>query len=706
VESTAARKDERTSPASRAADNTPLPRRRRWTWTLALAASLLVVLGAVAAWSVFRPDRLFVEAPGGAPQDDTPQDDTPRDNPPGDSREAPLTLAGWQLRPVGGARFEVLDPHRVRLDRGELRLIAVQTQTSAAANARNPAAAPHAAAPQATLHIDTPAGRAAAAAGDFLIGVHPPTTEGGPQMSTITRVLVLAGMITLTNTLGEVRGQPAELLTSRDDRAPTAELVRGNSQFAWDLYHRLAAAHPGENLFFSPYSISTALAMAAEGARGETAREMGDVLHFPAAARRIGGDAQLIPWKTSLFHTGMAQLQAELTAQQSDEARQIRDRLAALRARLDDANTRTEEHAKNRRRTEALAAYREAQGIADEINELLPQVDQYQLTLANALWVDKTFPLDPVYLRTIDEAYGVGAFPADFKHDSETARQEINQWTRQKTGGLIREGVPPGAILPTTRLVLANAVHFLGQWEEPFSPRATRPRPFTLAGGEEIELPQMKDLKRHAWYGAFHADGSPFDTPRMVRIDNSDLDIRYPGEDGFLIAQIPYRGGTLSMVLIAPQRHDRLAALEEKLSAEGVERWLKNLEQRDVRIVMPRFAASGDYGLSGPLQRLGMERAFSIGDADFSGVTTSTNPDDRLYLSAVVHKAEIRVNEEGTEAAAATYALKEAEAQPLEALRPFTPEFTADRPFLFVIRHHATGAILFAGRIHRPESLP
>jgi serine protease inhibitor len=650
-----------------------------------LAASLLVAAAALIIWSVIRPNWQFVQAPGEAPQDGSPPE-----VPDG----APLALAGgWTLRPAPDARYQVLNPRLVRLDRGELWLVAAHGAASPAA-------------PNQTLQIDTPAGRATAAAGDFLIGVHQTTIDGGPQMSKLTRVLVLAGVITLTNALGEVRGEPPELLTSRDGQIPVAEVVLGNSQFGWDLYHRLAAAHPGENIFFSPYSISTALAMTAEGARGETAREMGALLHFPEAARRIGDDAQQLPWQTSLIHTGLKQLQAELAAHETDESRQIRERIAALRGKLDDANAQIREHAENRRRDQALTVHRDAQKLAREINELLPQVDQYQLTLANALWVEKTFPLGPAFLRTINESYGVGgAFPVDFKRDGEAARREINEWTRQKTGGMIREIAPPGTVLPTTRLALANAVHFLGQWEEPFSPRATRPRPFTLAGGEEIEVPQMEDGKRHASYGAFNADGSPFATPREVRIDNSDLDLRYPGEDGFLIARLPYRGRTLSMVLIAPQRHDGLPALEKKLSAKNVELWLDGLQQRGVRVTLPRFSAAGDYRLREPLQELGMLRAFSAIDADFGGLTTSTDPDEQLYLSAVLHQAQLRVDEEGTEAAAASSIVADVKSEPYEKLKPFTPAFTADRPFLLLIRHDASGAVLFAGRILRPEPL-
>ncbi len=154
-------------------------------------------------------------------------------------------------------------------------------------------------------------------------------------MTSCTHVLVLAGIVTLANAQGSVTGQANHLLAAETGKAPANYAVTANSDFAVDLYRQLSKENSGKNLFFSPYSVSSALAMTAEGARGQTALEMGKVLRFPAAARRIGDDAQLIPWNTSLIHTGMAELNERLEKAQKPVPQEITDKIGELRKKIE-----------------------------------------------------------------------------------------------------------------------------------------------------------------------------------------------------------------------------------------------------------------------------------------------------------------------------------------------------------------------------------
>jgi serine protease inhibitor len=219
----------------------------------------------------------------------------------------------------------------------------------------------------------------------------------------------------------------------------------------------------------------------------------------------------------------------------------------------------------------------------------------------------------------------------------------------------------------------------------------------------------MYGRPKEARYAAFNSDGSMFDTPNMVRDDGKDADSRYPDTGGFLMAELPYKGEEVSMVLIAPQRHNGLPDLEKLLTAANVDRWTNQLKNREIRIYMPKFSFDTDYHLNETLKQLGITRAFnrpsSPKGADLGGMCASDDPLERLYVSDVFHKARIEVNEKGTEAAAVTIAVaaKEEEAPSVKMI-PFIPVFTADRPFIFLIRDTKTGTILFLGRILEPTS--
>jgi len=529
----------------------------------------------------------------------------------------------------------------------------------------------------------------------------------------LTRVLVLTGVVTLANAMGSVQGTGGDLLAAEDGMAPTKQVVQANSTFAFDLYRQLAKENQGKNLFFSPYSVSGALAMTAEGARGETAAEMGKVLCFPEAARRVGDDAQLIPWETSLMHTGMSSINQRLMGGRDPaEDMAVRARIAELRKELEAVKANMAQLRKDQKWQEFSAARNKEREIAAKLNAASSQVDQYEIRVANALWGEKTYPFRKEFIETVHEHYDTGGvFPVDFRKASEAARLEINGWVEEQTNERIKDIIPPGALDETTRLVLTNAIYFKGEWTVPFKVEQTADRDFTLAAGEKVKTAIMhaRDLEV-ARYAAFNADGTPFNTPKMIgRGQNTEL---YPGKDGFAAVELPYKGDDLSMVVIAPNDPAGLAALEADLTSEKVNAWVGQLAKRKVHVFLPKFKMETDYTLGdssqpAALQAMGMVRAFKdprnpATGADFSGMTTSTNPMDQLYISQVLHKAFVEVNEKGTEAAAATAVIMMA-ARMAPISRPFTPTFNADRPFLFLIRDKSTGSLLFLGRMTQPE---
>ncbi|MHC4181347.1 MAG: serpin family protein, partial [Planctomycetota bacterium] len=526
-------------------------------------------------------------------------------------------------------------------------------------------------------------------------------------MKRFTPVLVLSGTVILSNVLGTVTGEADEPLAVKSGEAPVKYAVQANSDFALDLYRQLAKEEEGKNLFFSPYSISSALAMTAEGARGETAKEMGKVLRFPQAARRVGDDAQRIPWRTALIHTGMAALNARFNPEKTPQQQAIRREIAKLRDELDATNRRAEDFRKQQQWEKHNQAARKSQDLAARLNGLLTQVDQYELRVANALWAEQTYPFKKSYVDTISEFYKTGgAFPVDFKQNFEAARLHINGWVEEQTNDRIKNLIPRGAIDKYARLVLTNAVYFKGQWSQPFKEAQTKPREFTLAGGKKLQVPTMSGSGLgSARYGAFNADGSFFDTPRRIAVEGGPLPPGpdrpapaerkplYPGENGFATVELPYKGGELSMLLLAPNRADGLAALERRISAENLDQWLSKLARRPVNVVLPKFKLETDYTLGdserpATLQAMGMVRAFTDprkpAGADFGGISEATDPMQQLYISKVLHKAFVEVTEKGTEAAAATAVVMAVPtAEPLIRTRPFTPTFRADRPFLF-----------------------
>lgn len=498
----------------------------------------------------------------------------------------------------------------------------------------------------------------------------------------------------------------------------TSAAAQANNDFAVDLYRVLAGEKPDANVFFSPFSLISALAMTAEGARRETAAEMGTVLRLPSHLRRAGDDAPQIPWNFGPLHAGISELNRSLVGTDEATTAATRRRIATLKERLAASNAKAEVAGRQDDWQERSRAAAESRRIAAELDGLLEQVDRYEIRIANALWGDQGYPFREEFLATVAKYYGTGgASSVDFRTQAEAARLQINRWVAQQTSERIKELIPTGMLTALTRLVLTNAIYFKGEWSEPFAEADTKPRDFTLADGSTRKVPLMDGRERgSARYAAFSGDGSFFVTPSELPVERDPkagaeqtrgpaASKTYPAEDGFAVVELPYKGGELALVLIAPFRASGLPQIEQRLSAKVLRQWIDRLERRAVDVLLPRFTLETDYSLSDPLIRLGMERAFTRPSlphgAQFDGMVSSRNPLDRLYITAVLHRAFVEVNEKGTEAAAATAVVMGVEAAP-RTTWPFTPTFRADRPFLLLIRDTATGTILFLGRVTRP----
>jgi serine protease inhibitor len=484
---------------------------------------------------------------------------------------------------------------------------------------------------------------------------------------------------------------------------------RESCAFALDFQARLAAGASGANSLFSPYSLYAVLAMTAEGARGETAREMGRAMRLPESMRRQGPDSLARPWDFSSVHASMGELTRSFARGAEAQSPEVLAHLDDLRARFaasDQAGVRAMQAGDHQA---ALAHDTAARGLYPEIRAAEQALDRPALLAANALWGEASYPFAPGFRNLIDDHYGSGAVRLeDFRHAPEAARHRINAWAADKTAQRITNAVPPGAVNALTRLVLANAVYFKGEWADFFDPNS-REQPFWTADGGSTSVPLMGRVAL-AGYVAFSADGRVFPTPGTVAgraRPGRDDPAYYPGRGGFQVVELPYKNDEVAMVVVLPTSPDGLPALEQNLTAERLDSWITRLRSRSVNLLLPQFRIECDRNLTEDLQGLGMKRAFrdpaTGSGADFSGMTSSADLNDSLFVSAVVQKSFIDVNERGTEAAAVTFAFSELATAALSRSRPlFIPIFRADRPFLFLIRHVPTGTILFMGRYARP----
>jgi serpin B len=378
--------------------------------------------------------------------------------------------------------------------------------------------------------------------------------------------------------------------------ADRTTVVEGNNVFAVALYGRLR--NQSGNLFFSPESISTALAMACAGARGDTASEMAKTLHFTLPPEKL--------------HPVMGALLSDLNAAH----------------------------------------------------------EGYQLSVANALWAQQGYTFLDDFLNLLKTNYGAGLNQVNFKGATEAARLTINQWVEQKTQDKIKDLLQPGALRSDTRLVLTNAIYFKGDWETQFDKAQTRNEDFHLSKAQTATGPLMHREGRFSYF-----DGGTFQ-----------------------VLEVPYKSQELSMIVFLPKDPGGLPALEQSLTDSNMQQWLHQMTSvSKVIVTMPKFKMTQQFELGSTLSAMGMPQAFGS-SADFAGMTGHRD----FAISEVIHKACIDVNEEGTEAAAATAVTMRALAMPAPQAPP--PVFRADHPFVFMIRDNRSASILFMGRMADPRS--
>jgi len=380
--------------------------------------------------------------------------------------------------------------------------------------------------------------------------------------------------------------------------AEASALAKANNQFAFELW-RKAAATPG-NLAISPFSITTALAMAWRGAKGDTAAQMRAVLHFDADAGVIGPR-----W----------------------------GRLS--RAFQDPGRPMT-------------------------------------LRLANRLFGEAGYPFERAFVDDTRSAFGAAFEPVAFASGADAVRVHINDWVEQRTEHRIKDLLGPGVLTKDTRLVLVNAIYFLADWANPFRKDSTVDQDFTVGATRK----QVKTMHAVAHY-------------------------RHAKSDGVAILQMPYKGNDMAMLVLLPDRADGLTDLERTLDATRLAAWTAAMTPAEVNVSLPRFTVdpAEPLALADHLAALGMPAAFDRTTADFTGIARPPDPPERLRLSGVFHKAFVKVDEQGTEAAAATAV----SVTRVTSMPPPPIPFTADHPFLFAIIDTASGLVLFLGRVIDPS---
>lgn len=401
-----------------------------------------------------------------------------------------------------------------------------------------------------------------------------------------------------SNTPGELVQSSKPRITSPDvSDEELAELTTGSAEFAWQFYREITK--PGENLFFSPYSLSVALAMTWAGARGATEAEMAEAMRFTLGQEKL--------------HPAFNRLDLELARRAERSGR--------------DAP--------------------------------LPFV----LNVTNALFGQVGFVFLDAFLDRLAEHYGAGMRLMDFINETEASRVAINAWVSEKTHERIKELIPAGIITTATRLVLVNAIFFTASWESPFEKARTEQSAFRRLDGSEVLVPTMQQSLR-----APYLEG-----------------------EGFRAAELPYDGGDLAMLLIVPNQ-GQFAVVEGQLSATRVREIRAGLSQHQVELALPKFSFRSEVPSKAPLQSMGMVEPFG-GNADFTGMNGSGG----LFIQDVVHQAFVAVDENGTEAAAATAVIVG------EVSAPPPATLAIDRPFVFAIVDRPTGATLFIGRVLDPS---
>lgn len=426
----------------------------------------------------------------------------------------------------------------------------------------------------------------------------------------IVLVIAILGAVIAAGCMGPP-GQPGQtpaIETSPTPSAPSLPeseeaIVGANNRFAFDLYTRLASddEYRDKNIFFSPLSLSSALAITYEGARGTTAEEIRSVFHFP-------------------------------------------ENRSAMRS-----------------------------GFGGIIAGMNNRTNAYTLRTANALWAEKTYAFLPDYINTAERYYGARITNLDFVNAPEEARITINRWVERQTENRIQNLIPRGVIDSNTCLVITNAIYFKGTWKKQFEKEETTDAAFRTGNGSTLQVPMMQRTDENATFG-------------------------YVETETYQALSLPYESGgsrDISMLIILP-KGDSLAEIENSFDIAMYNDMRNRLVEKRVKVFIPRFSLETKYFLPRVLSSMGMPLAFTSG-ADFSGMDGRGG----LFITNIIHQAFVEVNEEGTEAAAATAVVLAKGISPSEEK---IPVFRADHPFIFLIQDNETGNILFMGRVSNPVS--
>lgn len=429
------------------------------------------------------------------------------------------------------------------------------------------------------------------------------------QFKSIILIAVIGLVVLFSGCTGKQGGTPTPVPTVTATPAATepnatapkqyssanaSRIANSINNFTFETYSILS--NESGNLFFSPFSVSTALSMAAEGADGNTLEEMRNVLKLSndSSANRIGFESLL--------------------------------------------------------------------------NSLNAENASYNLSIADAIWIEKTFSVKQEFASALSTYYHALAQQADFVNNADGERTNINNWVAGKTNHKILDLIPPGGLDSYTRLVIVDAIYFKGNWAQQFNESDTQNATFYVSQSKTVSVPMM----------------------HLSKSQNAS----YYSDNELKALEMDYQGDNLSMLILLPNSNHSLSEVEAGLSSAEISDIRAQLVRQSVQVWLPRFSMTKSKEMSDLLKELGMKSAFDPYAADFSGI----NSKGGLYISNVFHKAFINVNETGTEAAAAT-----AVVIGITAIAPL-PEFRADHPFLFFIMDKGTGAILFMGRVADPTS--
>ncbi|XP_026148557.1 leukocyte elastase inhibitor-like [Mastacembelus armatus] len=434
--------------------------------------------------------------------------------------------------------------------------------------------------------------------------------------------------------------------------ASSTPLSKANTKFSLQLLKKLSEEDKTANIFFSPFSISSALAMVMLGAGGDTAKQISEVLCFAEAQPPNPAEVQQ-EMQTKSANQSQVQMRMQMRTQIQQSSRLP----GYLRKCLKPQECQEEVHA----------------SFAQLLSELKKADAPYALSVANRLYGEKSYQFLEDFLARMKKFYSTDLESVDFKTKAEKARVNINSWVEKQTQGKIKDLLAKDVVDSLTRLVLVNAVYFKGNWNIQFKEEATVDAEFRT---------NKNDTK-----------------PVKMMCQKTKFPLTFIPDANCQILEMPYKGKDLSMLIFLPNEIEDdtngLEKLEKELTYKKFVAWTSPdvMDETQTEVKLPRFKMEETYDMKNVLKRMGMVNVFDSTKSDFSGMS----PANDLVLSKVVHKAFVEVNEEGTEAAAATAAVMEERA----LIVPST--FVADHPFLFFIRHNPTKSVLFAGRYCSPE---